>query len=274
MPFDDHPLERTDHPQPPESGPRSPSWLRALVVGLAGVVAGAVLMFWWMSRAQPTPSAPPSPTAPDVEVGSTRPKRQAIELPNLDGSDSLLQQLIATLSKHPLLARLMATQGLIRAATLAVVQIGDGRTPFEVLKVLRPTARLQILGTASGRVDPKSYQRWDGATAALASVSSSDAAQLYVNVKPLIDQAYIELGHPGEDFDGAIVRAVDMLADTPEIAVDPLLLRRPGYFEHDDQTLRTLRPVQKQLLLMGPDNRRRLMVWLHAFANALDLRTR
>jgi len=274
MAFDDHPLEKTELPPQPEPSPPSPSWLRALVIGLAGVLAGALLMFWWMSRAQPTPSAPPSPTAPDVAMGSNRPKRQTIDLPTLDSSDSLLRQLVATLSKHPLLARLMATDGLVRAATLAVVQIGDGRTPIDALKPLRPATRLQIVGTTSGRVDPTSYQRWDGPAAALVSVSPTDAAQLYVNVKPLIDQAYIELGHPGEDFDAAIVRAIQILADTPEIPADPLLLRRSGYFEHDDSTLRALRPVQKQLMLMGPDNKRRLMTWLHAFANALDLKTK
>ena len=47
-------------------------------------------------------------------------------------------------------------------------------------------------------------------------MSASEAAQLYVNVKPLFDQAYIELGHQGGDFDTAIVRAIEALGDTPD----------------------------------------------------------
>jgi hypothetical protein len=272
MAFDDHPLERTTT-QPPEPPPApGPSWLRAVVIGLAGLLAGAVLMFWWMSRVQPTPAAPPSPTAPDVAVGSNRPKRQSIDLPPLDDSDTVLRGLVSSLSKHPTLARLLATSGLARGATMAVVQIGDGRTPVEPLKVLRPATRLAITGTASGRIDPRTYQRWDAPVAALTSISPTDAAQLYVNVKPLLDEAYVELGHPGEDFDVAVVRAIEMLAATPEVTTDPLLLRRPGYYEHDDQTLRGLRPVQKELLLTGPDNRRRVLAWLKSFATALDLK--
>jgi hypothetical protein len=273
MAFDDHPLERTVPQQAPDTAPPSPSWLRGIVFVLAGVLAGALLMFWWMSRVQPTPAAPPSPTAPDVAVGSNRPKRQSIELPALDDSDTLLRGLVSTLSKHPTLARLLATSGIIRGATMAVVQIGDGRTPVEPLKVLRPSARLAITGTSTGRIDPRTYQRWDASVAALVSVSPTDAAQLYVNVKPLLDEAYVELGHPGEDFDTAIVRAIDVLAETPEVTADPVLLRRPGYYEHDDQALRALRPVQKQLLLTGPDNRRRVLTWLKSFATALDLKT-
>lgn len=272
MAFDDQPLERTTAPAAETETPPPPSFLRWVVVALAGVLAGALLMFWWMSRTQPAPSAPPSPTAKDVAIGSNRPIRQPLDLPSLDDSDSLLRSLVSALSQHPGLARLLATPGLIRAATLAVVQIGDGRTPADPLKLLRPATRLSTEGAASGRLTPESYRRWDTATGALVSVSPTEAAQLYVNVKPLIDQAYIELGHTGEDFDDAIVRAMQMLMDTPQLAAEPVLLRRSGYYEFEDPALRTLRPVQKQLLLMGPDNRRRLVDWLKAFAGALDLK--
>jgi hypothetical protein len=274
MAFDDLPLDRTDSHNTPEPSPPASSWLRWVAVALAGVIAGGLLTFWWMSRAQPTPAAPPSPTAPDVAMGSNRPKRQAIELPSLNDSDDLLRSLVSALSKHPTLARLLATSGLVRGATLAVVQIGDGRTPIDQLKAIRPTSRVQILGSSTGRIDPRSYQRWDAAVGALVSIQPADAAQLYVNIKPLVDQAYIELGHTGEDFDAAIVRAIEMLDDTPQPAADPVLLKRPGYFEHDDPALRTLKPVQKQLLLVGAEHRQRLIAWLKAFASALDLHVR
>jgi hypothetical protein len=155
---------------------------------------------------------------------------------------------------------------------LAVVQIGDGRTPIEPLKPLRPSARLQMLGTTTGHIDPESYRRWDAATGALVTAVPADAAQLYVNIKPLLDEAYIELGHSGEDFDAAIVRATTMLVETPEPASEPMLLKRPGYFDYDDPALRALRPVQKQFLLVGPENRRHLVTWLKSFASALDLK--
>jgi Protein of unknown function (DUF3014) len=271
MAFDDLPLERPEPHAEPEPTPPKPSFLRWVVVALAGVVAGALLMFWWMSRAQPPPAAPPSPTAKDVAIGSNRPKRQAIELPSLTDSDGLIRTLVGGLSKHPTISRLLATSGLVRATALAVVQIGDGRTPVEPLKVVRPTSRLQILGTTSGRIDPESYRRWDPVVGGLVSIAPADAAQLYVNVKPLLDEAYIDLGHPGEDFDAAIVRAIRLLADTPTPSGDQILLKRPGYFEHDDETLRALRPVQKQLILMGPEHQRRLVAWLKSFAAALDL---
>lgn len=275
MSLDDLTIDRppSDHLPPPEPpAPREPSPLRWIAVALAGVAAGALLMFWWMSRAQPTPAAPPSPTVLDNSAASNRPKRQPLDLPSLSDSDTLLRSLVATLSDHPWLARFLATNGIVRGATLAVVQIGDGRTPADPLRALRPGTRLQIAGTGKGPIDPNNYKRWDVVAGSLTSVSPTDAAQLYVNIKPLIDEAYIELGNAGGDFDQAIVRAIQMLRDTPEPATDPVLNRRPGYYEHDDPALRTLKPVQKQLLLIGPENRRRVLGWLQQFATALDLR--
>jgi hypothetical protein len=141
------------------------------------------------------------------------------------------------------------------------------------LKVLRPADRLAIAGGGeTGRVDPRTYARWDEATASLVSIKPADAAQMYVNVKPLFDQAYRDLGHPDGDFDTSVVRAIQMLADTPAVPGDPELLRRPGYYEHADATLRSLPPVQKQFLLIGPDNRQKIMDWLKRLATALDLK--
>lgn len=273
MGFDELPLNRTADSEPGSDipTPPTPSPWRWGLVALLGILAGGALTFWWMSRAQPGTATPAPTTATEVAVASKRPKRQPINLPALDASDGMLRELVAALSRHPTLSRFLATPRLVRSSTMAVIQIGDGRTPADALSAIRPAGRVQILGTTSGRVAAGSYGRWDGAVTALASVSPTDAAQLYVNVKPLFDQAYIELGHPGGDFDTAIVSAIQTLAETPELPSDPVLIRRSNFYEHEDAALRKLLPVQKQFLLVGPEHRKRLLDWMRQFAAALDL---
>jgi hypothetical protein len=273
MAFDDLPLDRSGQPLPPLPQRRpqgSPT--RWVIVGALLVVVGSVLALWWMSRTELQTATPAPTTATDVVAGSNRPKRQPIELPALDSSDSWLREMVAALSAHPLLTRLLITPELVRSAVLVVEQIGEGRTPAQPLKVLRPTSRLTILGPESGRVDPASYTRWDAATASLTSINPADAAQLYVNAKPIFDQAYRDLGHPNGDFDDSIVRAINVLSATPVVVSDPELLKRPSYFEHTDPALRSLQPVQKELLLIGPVNRQRVMSWLKRVAAALELK--
>ena len=255
-------------PEPPSGRPGPLRWI---AVALAGIAAGSLLTFWWMSRAQPPATAPAATTAVDGAGTMNRPTPQPMPLPPLGASDSFLRELVSALSRHPALARWLATDDLVRGATLAVVQIGDGRTPAVPLKALQPDRRVAIAGTEQGAVDPASFRRWEPAVSALTSIDPAEAAQVYVNVKPLLDDAYAELGYPGGNFDDAVTRAIRMLADTPAVPDAPLLLRRPAYFEYEDATLRSLRPVQKQFVLIGPDNRRQVLAWLRRLAAALDL---
>ena len=274
MTFDELPLhhDRPTPAVPPRRPARAASSTRWVIVGATALVAFALIYLWWMSRGQANNAVPAPALSTDVQVRQHRPPRQPMDLPSLDGSDGLVRGLVAVLSSHPGLARFLATNALVRGTVLAVEQVGDGKTPASPLAAFQPASRVAIVGTDTGRVDPRSYARWDSATGALTSVRPSEAAQLYVNLKPLFDAAYRELGHPNGDFDTAIVRAIQQLQDTPDPGVDPLLRRGRGYYEHTDAALRSLRPVQKQFLLVGPNNRTRIQQWLKAFADALDLK--
>lgn len=285
MSLHDFPLERPtppggpsplEAPNPPANRPSAPT--RWVVLGAVAIIAVAALGWWWLSRSRPETAIPAPTGTTDVAVSSRRPHRQYIDLPSLDASDDALRQMIETLSQHPLLTRFLTTKSIARNAVLAVVQIGDGKTPAAPLATFKPTTRLTIIGNDdSGRIDPASYSRWDSATASLVNINTDDLAQVYVNVKLLLDQAYRELGHPNGDFDEALVRAINTLDETPQVPADPMLLPRPNrghptYYEHNDPALRSLLPVQKQLLLVGPDNRRKIMSWLRKLAASLDLK--
>ena len=273
MPYEDLPLDlRRPTAGPPVRPPRPQRAATRWGLVVAGaIVAGSALVFWWLNRSQPTPTAPAPTAATDVAIKPNRPKQQELDLPPLKDSDTLLRQLVSALSQHPLLARLLATPALVESATLTVVQIGDGRTPANPLQALRPPARLRLEGSGDGPIDPASYTRWNNAAAALASVDLAAFAQLYVNTKPLVDQSYRELGYPG-DFDDALAKAFRVLLETPPQKTHPDLLRRANYFEHQDPELRALKPVQKQFLLLGPANREKVAAWLRAVATRLDLK--
>lgn len=273
MAYDDLPLGTSSEPTSAPAPPPTNSSVSRWIIAIAAVAAvGGGIYFWWLTRIPAQPAVPPPTTATDVAVGGKRPTRQPIELPALDASDALVRELVSTLSKHPQLARFLATKQVISAIVLAAEQIGNGKTPAAPLKVLRPDTRLMIIGTETGRIDPASYVRWEGDVSALTSVRAKEAAQVYVNLKPLFDQAYAELGHTGGDFDQSIVRVIHMLGDTPEPTEEPVLLKRPTYFEHSDAALRSLKPVQKQFLLLGADRRARVRTWLTQLAEALDLK--
>jgi hypothetical protein len=269
MAFEDVPLDRP--PAPRRSPSRSSSTSRWVILGAGVVIAGALLALLWLGRAQPPATL--APTSPSDARSPGRPLPRPLVLPPLNDSDSALREIFSTLSHHPLLVKVLAQPGVVRAAVLAVVQIGDGKTPAVPLDAMRPAERLTVIGDGPAqRLNPASYKRWDGPVRALLDINPADAAVVYVTVKPLFDEAYAELGYPGGNFDDAIVRAIRMLVDTPDVTTDPVLLTRPSYFEHEDASLRSLRPVQKQLLLTGPEHRRQVLAWLRKFAATLELK--
>ena len=272
MAFDKLPLERPPAPRQSNGRASRSSTSRWVILAAGVAIAGTLLAVWWMSRAQPPPVTPAPAPASEAARTPARPQRQPMELPPLPQSDAMLRELVATLSRHPLLARIVAQKAPVRAITLAIVQIGDGRVPITPLAALRTGQPVTIDGGSIGRVDVATYARWNTAVRALLQVNAADAARAYVNVKPLFDEAYRELGYPGGDFDDAIVRAIRMLASTPEPKSDPILLARPAYFEHDNAALRALPPVQKQFLLTGPEHRQQIQGWLRRFAATLDLK--
>src|SRR5688572_16933951 len=153
MSIDEPPLARTQYPRTAAPPPEGSSPTRWIVVAALAIAAGAGLAYWWMTRAQPDQVPPGPTTATDGAIASHRPKRQPLDLPTLDSSDEIFRGAVAVLSKHPTLTRLMATDGLVRATALAVVQIGDGKTPVVPLQVLKPSTRITIIGKDQGRLD-------------------------------------------------------------------------------------------------------------------------
>ncbi len=199
-----------------------------------------------MSRAQPPPVI--------ARADDRRPKRRAPRAVRRGSRSSCRRSPIPTRCcaswsrrSHASAARAAARarEASSARATLAVVQIGDGKTPAVPLAALRPpdATRHRRRRTAAASIR-RATRDGNGAVARASSIHAADAAQVYVNVKPLFDEAYRELGYPNGDFDEAIVKAIRMLnAHAGRSPTDPVLLKRAGYFEHEDaRCARSARP--------------------------------
>jgi hypothetical protein len=265
---------------PDEPGPLPPSrrspvpWIAALIVL---VLAGAV---WYVMVRGPRESAAPPPedtsaaapgTTPPAPLGATP---APVEVPPLDQSDAVVRELVRQLSSHPQVAAWLATDGLIRNFTVVMANVADGATPARHLRALRPSAEFSVTTRGSGlAIDPASYRRYDGIAGAAASLDPAGAARLYSTLKPRIEEAYRDLGHPDTPVDRAVEAAIVRLLQTPTVD-DPVLVRRAkqgiGY-EFVDPDLESLSPAQKQLLRTGPNNMKTIQDSLRAIAGALGI---
>lgn len=270
----DYTLDKVgDSPPPPGPRPGRPrnTWAIAALL-LAAFAAGVYL---WLRDGMRDTSVEERAAAPTDAVSPNEPlggDAEPVVLPLPADSDPLVRKMVAALSSHPLIARWLATNGLIRTFVVVVENISTGATPAKHLRVLRPAGPFRVL-KASGeqRLDPRNYERYTGLADASAAIDPPGAARLYATLKPRIEEAYAELGRQ-EPFDRALERAIVVLLQTP-VVDGPVRLEPTGATEYRyaDPRLERLNAAQKQLLRMGPRNVRLIQDSLRGIARALGI---
>src|SRR4029078_10014585 len=151
----------------------------AVVLLVAAIGAAIYVAFRW----QPT-HPPPAAVAPAAPVVANAPPvlgapGEAVTIPPLDASDSVVRTLVQALSESPAVMAWLPTTGLIRNFTVVVSNIADGATPAKHLKNLRPGSPFRRVERGSDTyVDPRSYDRYNVIADAVTSIDPTAAAKL------------------------------------------------------------------------------------------------
>jgi hypothetical protein len=269
--FDDRTLLRVSDsdPVPDVSPPRTAS-RGILIVIAAGLLLGAVAAWWWARAPASVPANPAVATGTEGVVAPTRdPSRP---LPPLNQMDTFLRALLGGLSSSPELARWLATDDLIRQMANAIDRISRGFSPARDLGVLKPRGTFAMQGPREQlTIDPASYRRYDPLAAIVASADAQSVADAYRTIQPRLDEAYRALGRTEASVDDAISVALQVLIETPVVRGPVRVTNGPGAtFAFADPELEKLRPVQKQLLRMGPENVARIRERLKEIKQAID----
>lgn len=267
--LDDRTLVRdqtADHA--PADVPRRASRGGIFALAALGLLLGALGAWWWTRDADPPP--PTSATGTDEAVApAADPVRP---LPPLHQMDTFLRALLGGLSASPELARWLATDDLIRQMANGIDRISRGFSPASDLAVLRPSGVFDTSGSRQQvTIDPASYRRYDGLATLVSSLDAKSVADAYRTIQPRLDEAYRGLGRAEGSVDMAVAVALQILIETPTVRGPVRLVPGTGAtWAYADPKLENLRPVQKQLLRMGPDNVARVTARLREIKQAID----
>lgn len=239
------------------------------VLVLVLVVGGGV--WWWLGRDRgPEPSGDPPAVvqpAPDPDAPAT----STMDLPELEASDEFVRRTVAGLSAHPQLARWLATDDLVHRFVRVVVDLAGNSNPSANVEFLIPEQEFQAR-QESGRlvIAPETHRRFDLLAATFASLDTQGTVRLYRDLRPLIEEAYEELGIPDHTFDDLLEMALQNLirARVPDGPVE--IVDAEGIYVFRDLELEARRGAEKALIRFGPANARRVQEKAAELARALE----
>jgi hypothetical protein len=255
---------------------RSDPPVAGIVIGvvLFLVVAGAV--WFWFQRDAPVevdPDAPAAEAPPEPEVDPMEePEVPPLDLPELGASDELVRSMVARLSEHPQLAAWLVNDELVRRFVGVIVDLSGASNPASHVRFMTPDEDFRAR-EIDGRlvIDPDSYRRYDLLAATFASLDTQGTVQLYRQMRPLINEAYSDLGIPDHTFDELLAMAIRNLLAIEVPTSPPEVELVEGIYEYRDSALENRPGAAKALMRMGPDNTRRIQEQVRALARELGV---
>jgi hypothetical protein len=243
------------------------------------LIASAAALYFWRNGEKPKPqvAAPlESPVEPlirypidEASLADEPPTGAAKPLPSLDESDSLMQDILAQLfGSKP--EQLFNLQNIIRRAVATLDNLTRENLPMQLLPVKPVTGPVITVGQGSSlTLGAANAARYDAYVRLAEAVPTGALVAAYVQVYPLLQQDYEQLGYPGRYFNDRVVQVIDHLLNTPEVQAPVLLIQPKVLYEFADPKLEELSAGQKLLVRIGHENAVKVKAKLREIRSAL-----
>lgn len=266
------------------------------LVFIAGTLISAVIIVAVLFKTQSTPEydpeliAIPEPVteaviAPPVIPEAVIPKAVAPEpqpepetksvstppaLPRLDNSDDFIRERLMLISNKIEFVKWIKTDDLLRRTASYADGLSNGVMLTKIFPLSAPEGKFAT-HSSDGAIwlNAGNYERYDRTINTLASLPMDNMAKMFHFIRPLLENAFSEMGYNPRQMDGIILQAIDVILATP-IVVEPIRLTRDSVvYKFADSELESLLPLQKQLLRTGPENTKRIQQQAEALREAL-----
>jgi len=180
-------------------------------------------------------------------------------LPTLDESDAWLEEKLPTITWRKELLKLVIDDDMIRRFVVFTDNFSQGTLAYEHSPLIKPTTsfsgrEINENGQVVIKWDNTSSRRFSLYVDLLRSIDSDTLVSWYYELKPLVDEAYRELGYPEEDFTDILQDAITKVLDM-EIPKERLELIRPSVmYQYKSEEIEQLDDSDKLMLRLGKEN--------------------
>jgi len=248
-----------------------------LIIALFGVIGvSALFLTGVLPQDEQAPAPPPSAIvpqpgpeladpientpapAPETPVIDETPVPAPVQdpLPKLDESDEDIRDALADIPLGNAGQQYLMSSNVIERGTSIIYLLMQGEVPYKLLPIARPKEAFPIADDGTQVVvSADGFARYDALAQWLMSLDVEALAAALARFTPLFKEAWSYYGEEAEAFDFAVVSALDMIANTPDVDLaGARLVRKEAVWLYEDPDIEGLSALQKQVLRMGPDN--------------------
>ncbi|MCW8832666.1 MAG: DUF3014 domain-containing protein [Colwellia sp.] len=200
---------------------------------------------------------------PVEEVVEVVPEVVEPVLPSLDESDEWLKIKLPEMTWRKELLKLVIDEDMIRRFVVFTDNFAQGIVAYEHSPFTQPKSKFAPQLENVTQQNNQEIWQWNESSTRrfslyvdlMRSMDSESLVQWYFEVKPLIDEAYSELGYGDEDFTQTLQDAITRVLDMELPVKSSMTLVRPSVmYQFSDPSLESLPESDKLLLRLGKDN--------------------
>ncbi|MFY9328368.1 MAG: DUF3014 domain-containing protein [Georgfuchsia sp.] len=260
-----------------------------IILGLMIILAviGGFTYYVWNSEQKPQPAPVVakefqlgySPSVPDpvphrsVEI---RPARPTSTLPKLDDSDTNVTNELTHLFGRENLFAYLQSDKIIRRFVATIDNLPRKKAPQRMM-VLKPVSgnfMVTETGLSQRIIDPGNGKRYVGYVDLIQAVSVQSLVDLYIQLYPLCQQAYRELGYPDGVFNDRLMETLNDLLDAPEVSAPVGVAQPRVLYEFADNDLEALSAGQKIMIRLGLANEAKIKAIIRKIRSEIQRRAR
>lgn len=241
-------------------------WKRTVVYSAiaVAVVAAAGTYYYFKVLKPDVEPAPPPPVAeaeelpPPPEETQHHPIPAAAPdkpLPKLSESDGDIREALSNVFGRRPVEEMLVPDMVVRKIVVTVDNLPRNKVA-ENMRPVKPIGGLTATNMSGDTITlaEENAARYAPFISLIQSTDMNQLGALYIRYYPLFQQAYEDLGYPGQYFNDRLVQVIDHLLQTPEIRGPIQLKQGRVFYEFADPALEARSAGQKLLLRMGAQN--------------------
>ena len=267
--------------------------LSIAVVIILLMLAGGAYYFLGSDEPQPEPEIPtpvilpePEPEQPLV-TDAALPEPDIIEpeveepipefpseieepLPTLAQSDQYIVDKTVEVANGMKIDPILVEKDIVRHFVVFVDNLAQGELARKVSPLKAPNSKFTVSEvTNKTYLNPDSYHRYDLYANFVDNLDEQQLFATYNKVKPLLGEAFEELGYPDMNFDDRMIEAIDVMLAAPIIETPIELDSVSVNYKFIDPALESLPNAQKLMIRMGPENSKKVKAALRKLKKLL-----